>query len=260
MITETIRTWKSAKDQILTAEVPQETRTYKPVSHQELIDLTLESIHQSGFEIASQSYISGREGQVATGKYGISSVQDSEMRLQIAWQNSYDKTTTLKFAIGAQVIVCENGMVSGDNGHFKTKHVGDVQTFAPAAITEYIKQSGDSFKTMQNDREGLKAHEVSKERRAEILGRMFFNDNLIQSSQMNVIRKELIDPTHDYGCPDSLWELYNHSTFAMKEIHPRIWMKDHIALHEFFMSEASSQHNKDVAKVQQDMMNQLEMF
>ena len=42
MITETIRTWKSAKDQILTAEVPQETRTYKPVSHQELIDLTLE--------------------------------------------------------------------------------------------------------------------------------------------------------------------------------------------------------------------------
>ena len=46
----------------------------------------------------------------------------------------------------------------------------------------------------------------------------------------------------------------------MKEIHPRIWMKDHIALHEFFMSEASSQHNKDVAKVQQDMMNQLEMF
>jgi len=35
---ETIKTWKSAKDQILTAEVPTETRTYKPVSHQELID------------------------------------------------------------------------------------------------------------------------------------------------------------------------------------------------------------------------------
>jgi len=182
------------------------------------------------------------------------------MRLQIAWQNSYDKTTTLKFAIGAQVIVCENGMVSGDNGHFKTKHVGDVQTFAPAAITEYIKQSGDSFKKMQNDRESFKAHEITEVRRAELLGRMFFNDKLIQSSQMNVIREQLNNPSHDYNSPDSLWELYNHATFAMKEIHPRIWMKDHIAIHDFFMTEATSQHNMAVAQVQEDMLNQLEMF
>ena len=34
--------------------------------------------------------------------------------------------------------------------------------------------------------------------------------------------RELEAPTHDYGAPDSLWELYNYTTFAMKESHPSI--------------------------------------
>ena len=57
---EKISTYTSAKDQMLSAVVPKQTRTYKPVSHQELIDLTLESVYQSGFELSDQSYISGR--------------------------------------------------------------------------------------------------------------------------------------------------------------------------------------------------------
>ena len=32
---------------MLSAPVPQQTKTYKPVSHRELMDLTLESIYQS---------------------------------------------------------------------------------------------------------------------------------------------------------------------------------------------------------------------
>ena len=52
---EKISTYTSAKDQMLSAVVPKQTRTYKPVSHQELIDLTLESVYQSGFELSDQS-------------------------------------------------------------------------------------------------------------------------------------------------------------------------------------------------------------
>ena len=125
----TISKNRSAKDIMLTAPIPKETRTYKPVSHQELIDLTLESIHQAGFDLDNQYYTAAREGDVATGKYTIKNVKDNDMQLQIAWQNSYDKTTTLKFAIGTKIFICENGMVSGDHGSFARKHVGGIQEF-----------------------------------------------------------------------------------------------------------------------------------
>ena len=148
---ETINTNRSAKDIMLTAPVPKETATYKPVSHKQLIDLTLESVYQSGFDLDKEHYITARQGDIATGRYTIKNVQDNDMQLQIVWQNSYDKSTSLKFAIGVQVFVCSNGMVSGDHGSFKRMHKGTVQDFAPAAITEYIKKSGDAFTKMQND-------------------------------------------------------------------------------------------------------------
>ena len=128
------------------------------------------------------------------------------------------------------------------------------------AITEYIKRSGDAFTKMQNDKESFKAHEISEERRAELLGLMFAHDKFIQSTQLNIIQRELFKPTHDYGAPNTLWELYNYVTFAMKEIHPTLWMKNHVKCHEFFCAEAELQHEKMVLDVQSQQMQQLSMW
>ena len=248
---------RSAKDIMLSCPVPKETRTYKPVSHKELIDITTESIYQSGFDLGKESYSTARDGDVATGKYTISNIKDDDMQLQIVWQNSYDKTTTLKFAIGVQVFVCQNGMVSGDHGSFAEKHVGGIQEFAPNAIIEYIKRSGDAFTKMQHDKEAFKAHQISEERRSELLGRMFAHEKFLQSTQLNMIQREFNNPTHDYGSPDTLWELYNYTTFAMKEIHPDLWMKNHIKCHNFFAAQADLEHKKIIHEIQP--VNQLIM-
>jgi len=223
-----------AKNTMLSAPVPQQTKTYKPVSHRELMDLTLESIYQAGFSLESQQYTTAREGNIATARYVINNVSDNEMKLQIAWQNSYDKTASLKFAMGVKIMVCSNGCVSGDMGSFKKVHKGDIQTFTPAAITEYIKQGGDAFALMQSDRDAMKSIDTSSQVQAELLGRLFFEEQTLSSSQLNIIKSELKKPTYDYGAPDSLWELYNHVTFSMRESHPTSWMNNHIKVHEFF--------------------------
>ena len=93
------------KDLLLSAPLPEQTRTYKPVSHEQLIDLTLKGIDDSGFKLESEIYSTARDGNVANGRYTISNVADSEMKLQIGWQNSYDKSLTLKFALGTQILV-----------------------------------------------------------------------------------------------------------------------------------------------------------
>ena len=227
-------TFNTTKELIINTPVPVQTRTYKPVSHASLIDLTLNSIAQAGFTLDKETYASAKDGQIANGKFSISNVADSEMQLQIGWQNSYNKQLTLKFAIGTRILVCQNGCVSGDYGAFKRKHIGEIQSFTPAAITDYIKSSGEVFQRMQKERDQMKQIELTKRTKAELIGRMMIEEQFIQSTQLNIISRELKAPTHDYGAPDSLWELYNYTTFAMKEAHPGMWMENHISAHKFF--------------------------
>jgi hypothetical protein len=249
--------YKTAKTSLLFAKLPEQTKSYKPVSHNKLIDLTLEGIHNSGFIIDSETYTSAKEGAVANARFNIKNVADSEMQLQIGWQNSYDKSLSLKFAIGTKIFICENGCVSGDHGAFKKKHVGEIQSFTPQAITEYIKRSGDGFTKIQKERDVMKEVEVDTRIRAELIGRMFIEDKFIKSTQLNIIMKELSNPTHDYNSPNSLWELYNYTTFAMKEIHPNLWMDNHIDAHSFFVN-ASNSFPKKVREF--NLKNQLDIF
>jgi hypothetical protein len=226
--------YTTTKDVLANVDLPMQTRTYKPVSHTQLIDLTLESIHQSGFTLDSEKYSMARDGNVANGNFAIRNIADSEMQLQIGWQNSYDKSLTLKFAMGTHIFICQNGCVSGDMGSFKKKHVGEIQTFTPQAISEYIKTAGDVFMQMQHEREAMKQIELSKRITADLIGRMYIEQDFIESTQLNIIKRELNKPTHNYGADNSLWELYQFTTFAMKEIHPSLWMGNHIDAHRFF--------------------------
>jgi hypothetical protein len=46
------------------------------------------------------------------------------------------------------------------------------------------------------------------------------------------------NPSFDYGAENSMWELYNHTTLAMKELHPSLWLESHMAAHSFFVNES----------------------
>ena len=219
------------------------------------MDLTLESIHQAGFTLDQERYTSARDGKVANGKFTIKNVADSEMQLQIGWQNSYDKSLSLKFAIGTRIFICENGCVSGDYGAFKHKHVGEIQTFTPQAITDYILDAGEAFARMQSERESMKQIVLDRRAQAELIGRMIIDEQFIESTQLNIIKRELEKPTHNYGAENSLWELYQFTTFSMKEIHPSLWMNNHIDAHAFFLDAAGL-----VTKPIHKPARQLELF
>ena len=227
-------TFNTTKELITNASVPVQTRTYKPVSHSSLIDLTLNSIEKAGFILDKETYSSARDGNVANGRFSISNVADNEMQLQIGWQNSYDRSMSLKFAIGTRIMICSNGCVSGDYGAFKKRHQSDIQHFTPSAIIDYIKGAGEAFTLMQQQRDQMKQVQITKRTKAELVGRMMLEEQFITFTQLSIISKELKAPTHDYNAKDSLWELYNYTTFAMKETHPSQWMESHIKAHKFF--------------------------
>jgi len=227
----------SPKQYLLQVPVPESTSTYKAVSYRELIEVTLESIESCGFKLIKEIYTWRKEGQIANGKYLLKYGNDPDMSLMIAWQNSYDKSLSLKFAVGTYVYICENGCVSGDMGAFKSKHVGDVQTVSPTLLREYICKAGTQFDAMVEQKEDMKQVDLSPRERAEILGVLFIDKELITSTQLNIIKSEIANPTYDYGAPDSVWELYNYVTFALKDITPQYWLSAQVNIHKYFVAE-----------------------
>lgn len=231
-----VENYNTTKEQLIKTPLPLQTRTYKPVAHEQLMDLTLEGIHHAGFELSREVYTSAKGGNVATAHYYIGNVSDKEMKLQFMWQNSYDKTKKLDFAVGAVVLVCTNGMMSfRAMNAFRRKHMGEIQTLAPQKIGEYIKYSVEVFTALQADRDQMKQVQVDRKTAAELIGRMYIEQEFIESTQLNIIKRELNKPTFDYNADGSMWELYNHTTFAIGAIHPGRWMDDHMAAHKFFV-------------------------
>ncbi len=226
------RPYAVTADALISLDVPEQTNTYKPVSYGRLIDSTRELCSNSGLIITSEEYDSEKRGLFANGRYVVKA-GDSEMGLMIAWQNSYDRTLSLKFAIGSHVFICANGMVVGDMGTFKKKHIGDVQEFTQSQISEYIKAAGDNFYKAQKQRDRMKEIEISKNLRAELIGRMFLEEDLITATQLGIIKREIQAPTHDYKADNTLWQLYNHTTFALKEAAPWRWMAQHSEVNSF---------------------------
>ena len=58
--------YDSTRSELISVSLPEETRTYKPITHEQVMDLTLESIYQAGLTVEREEYRSGREGNVAT--------------------------------------------------------------------------------------------------------------------------------------------------------------------------------------------------
>lgn len=223
-----------AKQLLLNTPVPETTRTYKAIPHKQVIDCTLEAIDKAGLILANETYSASAEGLIATGRYTIKNVADNEMQLQIAWLNSYNKKKRLTYGLGSLITICMNGMVSADMGFFKKKHQGEIQEFTPVAIAEYIKRAEEVFKKLQEEREMMKEIQLTKRITAELLGRAVVEEEFITTTQLNIIKREMLHPTHDYGHPNSMWEIYNFCSFSLKETHPSLWMRNHLKAHSFF--------------------------
>ena len=234
---EAIAEVQSTKDFLRAMPLPAQTSYYKPVGHGQLMDITLESIDRCGFQLRSEHYTHAAGGAKANGKYHLDYGNDPDMSIMIAWQNSYNKQLSLKFAIGGYVFICENGMVRGDLGTFRSKHMGEIQTVTPKLLSEYISQAGETFEKMIIEKKRMQEIEVTKKTTAELLGRMYIEEGIITSTQLNIIKSELTKPTFDYGHKDSLWELYNHTTYALKSATPTTWLQQQMDNHQFFTEE-----------------------
>jgi hypothetical protein len=228
----------SAYYKMMHAPLPERTESYTPISHKSVIDYSTGTLQKMGFTIKNSIYRSSIDGLVGQGEYHLQYGNDPEMGLMLAWQNSYNKQVSFKYAIGAHVFVCSNGMVAGDLASYRRKHTGTADEEALQHIETYVGDAKMIFERLIHDREILKNQDLTSRQVAEMIGRMYIEDQIITSTQINIMKRELEKPTYDYGVdPNNAWAVYNYATHAFKEDSPRNWIKRHSDLHNFFASE-----------------------
>jgi hypothetical protein len=234
-----IKTKYTTEDDVISIPLPVHGRRYAVVPHEHIIKHSIKTLTEAGFVITNKSYKKSLDGQVVQGIYTLDKGYDSELQMMFAWSNSYNKLIKFKCAIGAQVYVCMNGMISGDIGVYQRKHTG---TSALADIDQYIEtqisNANTQYSDLVGDKEILKNVSLSIQEKSSLVGRLYFEKDLITLTQMGLIKKEIDKPSHRYSSnPNSAWDLYNHITLSLKDSHPLTYFVDHQKVHDFFLNE-----------------------
>ena len=226
--------------------LPNHGKSYTVISHKEVIDNTMSLLNASGFTIIKEVYRSNMNANVAQGIYHLrplnpvdsSIMEEEELGMMFSWTNSYDKSTRFQCAIGAYVKVCSNGMVAGDMMNYTRKHTGTANMDTKLHMTDQIKNAEVYYKRLINDKEYLKSVKLSCKQQSELVGRLFIDEDIIDTQQVSMIKKEMDKPSFDYGqSNNSAWAFYSHVTHALKKAHPRDWLSDQKDFHDFVTAE-----------------------
>lgn len=218
--------------------LPNHGGRYAVIPHAYIIDNVRTELQNHGLQIINTQYKSTLDGQVAQGIYKLSHSTDPDMGMMFAWSNSYNKMLRFKCAVGAQVFVCMNGVVSGDMQSYSRKHTGSALHDVDATIVHQLNQAVSHYNLLIQDKEMLKNVILSPKEKGTILGRLFAEEEILTLTQTGIVKREMFKPSFKYNCDkDSAWAMYNHITHALKESHPLTYLTDHQRVHEFFVNE-----------------------
>lgn len=245
----------------LQAPIPARTDTYTPIPHSDFLSSLQTKLDTAGYNITSRRiYING----LATKLVGFIDIEDRNnpyrddfgFRMMMGFKNSYDKSMVAGLAIGATVFICSNGVVSGDLITFRRKHTGTVQEELNEKIDLGISLMGTSFQRLISDAEIMRNYEISPKQKAEILGVMYFEEEIVSPTQLSVIKREIKHSEH-FREPN-LWSLYNNVTEALKTSHPMRLIDDHIRLHDFMSNIAGIRSERHVVQEEQPVIQVME--
>lgn len=227
--------------QLLAVPKPIATNTYSPISHDEIHDTIMKEIKDNAFSLTN-TYIKSRNGKNCIVMYSLvddlASYQDPEIGIRVGFKNSYDRTMSFGFALGSEVFICGNGMVSGEYTIKKQHRMKDVSIYAKELIHNYFGQ----IRAEHNDNlafaKELKSRDVTEADAQRIIGELFINNKIITQAQLRKMSSEMYNSdkfnSFKNGNDITAWDLYNHGTESLKTSANFNLFNRHIEYNEYF--------------------------
>lgn len=223
------------RNEILGYQVPTPTVSYTPVSNQLIIETALEQFDKEGFKVTGEFYKQATHSKFVGGIILDGSHINPEYDFEFAFKNSYDRTMSVGIGLGSNVFVCSNGSISSEYV-LKRIHTGNADSVTKTYISESIKELYDHYIQITDQLDGWKQIPTTKRLCAEVVGRLMLEERIISPNQFATIRKEFDMESFDYGVENSIYNLYQACTHALKSEHPTTFIATHAELHNFFVT------------------------
>lgn len=226
-------------EQLAEVPLPEETRSYKPVAHHDLVNM-LSSMAANllpEFTLESTQLGLARDGQKMFGVHTFKN-GDSALGLSIGFRNSYDRSLSVGIALGAQVFCCDNLCLHGELKILR-KHTSNVHADIDGLALSAIYRSRSAFNQIKEDAELMKQIPMSDDEAYRMLG-LVYGRGIITPRQIPVVKKEWLEPTHDAFEDRNLWSFYNAVTESLKSSPPQSIMERHLAIHKQLMNHVAA--------------------
>ena len=140
-----------SRDAIENAPTPEKTNSWTPIAHNRLLELAEFTITTQGFRITNQAHGLWGNGDRYFGLMELSNNQEhEEYSLVLGLRNSHDKTFPASFALGSQVLVCDNLSFFGEVV-LTRRHTRFIERDLPGIILQAVGRLSE-MRSHQNDR------------------------------------------------------------------------------------------------------------
>ena len=197
--------------------LPEQTDTFKPIPHFELVDEINKSLSFRRLSVVREEYAVSPDGMKLFGLIELN-VEYSGVRFAIGLRNANDKSMRVGLVAGYRVIVCENKMLTGDFNPLLAKHskhfnLVDALSVAVDRIHRNIGEVSDQI-------ERKKLVSLSDTEARNLIYRGFLNQKFPISLLRTVHNEYFEKPSYEEFKEKNLWSLENSFTTAFKKLKP----------------------------------------
>jgi hypothetical protein len=123
-------------------------------------------------------------------------------------------------------------MILGNQGAWVRKHTGTADTEAKDQIIAQIQNAQAYYDQLIADKNFMKALPLAKAAQAKLLGTLYADYCILESTTASVIKQQMLKPGFFYaGGTETLWAFYNHVIYAIQDNHPKTWLEEQRMMH-----------------------------
>ena len=222
------------KELILKKQLPLKTESYTPIAHKSFIESIEKELKHTDYKIKNTNFIANKTMTKLVGSYILES-NDGDIGPMIGFRNSYDKSMSAGLVTGASVFICENGVIDGEIIILR-KHTGTADLEIKQHIFNEVNNLQIRYEKMLQFKQNISDVELDSNLINQIIGDLYFQDNIIKAEQLSILKKEYFKPTINYGVDqNNAWNIYNLLTYAIEQkAHPMDYLTQHGKVFNYF--------------------------
>ncbi len=201
---------------------PPATKTWRPISHTNVLDTALNTLAEAGYEVAKIRLGVSNEGKRFFGTLDLTTALTPEgsVALAVGLRSSFDQSFPLGFCAGTRTFVCDNLAFRSDL-MVKRKHTVNGAARFSADIAKAVMSLG-SFKEAETMRiQQLRDAEMTDAQAESFMLRACLQRGIVAQRQLPLVFREWHEPEHDAFRPRTAWSLLSAFTSVLRELQQR---------------------------------------